>query len=102
MFELTIEDEFYALINKNQYIHIDFYATWCNPCKRLAQNIQKFNRDNSNLFVIKVNIDNFNSLCDKYSISNLPTLKLFVDGVEKIELVGYNPNHMNTIKQYIH
>lgn len=102
MFELTTEDEFYTLIKNNKYVLVDFYATWCGPCKRLAQDIEKFHKDNSNLFVIKVNVDDFNSLCEKYSISSLPTLKLFVDGVEKTELVGYSSNHMNTIKQYMH
>ena len=101
MYELTSETEFATIITSYKYVLVDFYATWCGPCKTLAKDIETFQAENNNVFVVKVNVDKFNSLCEQHNISSLPTLKLFISGSEKIELVGYNKTHTLTIKKII-
>jgi thioredoxin 1 len=101
MYELKSESEFTTILTSHKYVLIDFYAIWCGPCKTLAKDIELFHsqEQNKHVFVVKINVDNFNSLCEQYNISSLPTLKLFIDGKEKTELVGYSKTHMTTIKK---
>ena len=60
---------------------VDFFATWCGPCKMLAPVISDVaERYGGKVKVGKVNVDEENELAMKYQISSIPTLVLFKDG----------------------
>lgn len=66
---------------KNKNVIVDFYATWCPPCKILAKNLIKFDKiNNTDVEVFKVDIDQYMNLAKKYNIRSLPTLAYFKDG----------------------
>jgi len=61
---------------------IDFYATWCEPCKAIAPRITEFESKYPRVVVLKVDVDKLESLADKYKINCMPTFKVFVRGQE--------------------
>lgn len=59
---------------------VDFYGTWCPPCKALAPIIEDFAKEHSNIKILKVNVDENQALAIKYRIMNVPTLLVIKDG----------------------
>lgn len=74
---------------KGKNVIIDFYATWCPPCKILAKNLVKFDElKTSNVEIFKVDIDQHMQLAKKYNVNALPTLGYFKDGKLVTKEVG--------------
>ena len=70
---------------------VDFYATWCGPCKMIAPVISQIAEEyEGKIKVGKVNVDEENELAIKYQIQNIPTLILFKDGKPVKSLIGLN------------
>ncbi len=67
-------------------ILVDFYANWCGPCKMLAPILEKVD---SNLKVVKVDVDAFEKLAKEYGIMSIPTLILFENGKETKRNIGF-------------
>ncbi len=61
----------------DQYIFVDFYTTWCGPCKRMAPILERLARKYSHIKFAKVNIEDVIELADRYNISSIPTFYLF-------------------------
>ena len=59
---------------------VDFYASWCGPCRMLGPVIEDLQRDLSDLKIIKIDVDENQDLAMKYSVMSIPTLILFKDG----------------------
>lgn len=74
----NFEDE---VLKSELPVLVDFFATWCGPCKMLAPVISEISeRYEGKVKVGKVNVDEENELAMKYQISSIPTLVLFKDG----------------------
>ena len=65
---------------------VDFYANWCGPCKMIAPELEKAE---SNVKVIKVDVDEFEDLAREYGIMSIPTLVLFENGKELKRTIGF-------------
>ena len=86
---LKNKDEFSEIINKNDMVVVDFFATWCGPCKMLTPVIENVEKVLSNVKFIKVDIDQFNDLASEYRIQSVPTL-IFIKNKEIVaKSVGY-------------
>lgn len=66
---------------------VDFYGTWCMPCKMLAPIVEKVAKD-KNIKLAKVDIDENDELVRKFHIMSVPTLKIFKEGKELETTVG--------------
>jgi len=66
---------------------VDFYGTWCMPCKMLAPIVEKVASDN-NFKLAKVDVDNNEELVKKYKIMSVPTLLIFKDGEQINSISG--------------
>ena len=70
---------------------VDFYATWCGPCKMLAPELEKFAELRPDVTVIKVDVDEFGMLASEYNVRAVPTLVLFKDGYSLTSATGFRP-----------
>lgn len=68
---------------------VDFFATWCGPCKMLSPVIDEIASEmEGKAVVVKVDSDQLGELCAEYNIRLLPTLVFFKDGKEVDKIVG--------------
>lgn len=75
----------------NGTVVVDFYATWCNPCKMLAPIFEEVSNEVEGVTFGKVNIDENMELTVKYNVTTVPTIVLLKDGVEVDRIVGFVP-----------
>ena len=68
---------------------VDFYATWCLPCKKITPHIEKIAKEFGGLLlVVNINIDDFQSLANSYGIRSIPTIVFINNGKIEEMLVG--------------
>ena len=83
--------EFDSAIAQDKLVVVDFYATWCGPCKMIAPLLEKFQNEYSNIKFLKIDVDQLGSLAQEYNVSSMPTLILFKNGEEVNRVIGANP-----------
>ncbi|MCL4153904.1 UNVERIFIED_CONTAM: hypothetical protein GTU68_054422, partial [Idotea baltica] len=68
-------------INSKKPVLVDFYATWCGPCKALSPIIGEVKKElGSSMRVIKIDVDKKQDISNKYKVRSLPTLAIFQNG----------------------
>lgn len=73
---------------KNKKVLVDFYATWCGPCKMLSLVIDNLSKKND-ILILKVNVDEEIELARKYNVESIPTLVLLDNEKEVKRTVGF-------------
>ncbi len=87
---LVEEKEFDEAIASKPTVLVDFYATWCPPCKMLAPVLEKVaQKVNDNYLIVKVNIDESEKLAKKFGIMAVPTMVFLSEGEERTRITGY-------------
>ena len=76
------------VIKSEKPVLIDFYADWCGPCKMLSPIIDEIAEENSDIKVVKVNVDDSQDLAMKYQVMSIPTLVVIKNGEEVNRSVG--------------
>lgn len=80
------------VLRSEQPVLVDFFATWCPPCRKLAPIVEEIAEDYAGrVKVAKLNIDEARSVAIKYGVSSIPTLILFKNGEPAHRIVGYVP-----------
>ena len=67
---------------------VDFYASWCGPCKLLGPELEKLDDE---VKIVKVDIDKYRDLARSYGVMSIPCLVMFNDGEELKRSVGFMP-----------
>lgn len=78
--------------NSNVPVLVDFFATWCGPCKMLAPTLEEVGAQvEGRAKVVKVDIDASPDLAQRFGIMSVPTLMVFKDGQVANQTVGVQP-----------
>jgi thioredoxin 1 len=85
---LTSENFENEVLKSDKNVLVDFWASWCRPCKMLAPTIEAIAEEYDSFKVGKVNVDDEPDLAQAYGISSIPTLILFKDGKAADMMVG--------------
>ena len=75
--------------NADKPVLVDFYATWCGPCKRLAPNFEQFSESNDSVIAVKADVDQLQDMLSEINIQSVPTLVLYSGGKEIKRKSGY-------------
>lgn len=74
-------ETFSQIISGNQLVLVDFYATWCGPCKMMNPVLEQLKEKQADrLRIIKIDVDKNPSLATQYQIQSVPTLIAFREG----------------------
>lgn len=77
---ITAENFEQEVMQSEKTVVLDFWASWCGPCRMFAPTVEKFAEDNPNVFVGKVNIDEEESLRARFGVMQVPTLVIIKNG----------------------
>ncbi len=96
---------FSDLINTGKPVLVDFFATWCGPCKMLAPVLSEVKSEmGDDISIIKIDVDKNQPLATQYNVRGVPTMILFKDGkqlwrqsgvLQKNEIVTILRQHQN-------
>lgn len=91
MAEVVTIENFEQLVLKNEKpVLLDFWATWCGPCQSQTPVIEEFSKENPEIFVGKVNVDEQPELAMKYKVMSIPTLMVIKNGEKAAMKVGFS------------
>ncbi len=87
---ITLNQQNFDEITSKGVVLVDFWATWCGPCKMMAPNVEEIATEyKGKVTVGKVDVDECQELATRFEIMSIPTLIVFKDGEKKEVLVGY-------------
>ena len=86
------ENEFQKkVLESSKPVLLDFYATWCCPCKMLGQVLEELDKEQEDFQIIKVDVDENPNLAEEWQVSSVPALFFIKDGQVKDSAVGFYP-----------
>ena len=78
--ELATKADFDAAISGNAKVAVDFYATWCGPCRTISPKFEGFEKEFTNIKFFKVDVDKNEDTSSDCKISAMPTFHFYKDG----------------------
>lgn len=90
--EITKENFEQVVLNSDKPVLVDFWATWCGPCKMMGPVIDQLSEELAGKVVVgKINVDEQQELAVRYGVMSIPTVVLFRGGKEDKRSVGFMP-----------
>ena len=89
--ELTMENFEQEVLKSERPVLIDFWATWCGPCRMMGPVVDAFAEEHPEIKVGKVNVDDQPQLAGAFGIESIPTLIAIKDGKAVGKVVGARP-----------
>lgn len=89
--QIITKENYEELIKNGKPVLIDFWATWCGPCRMIAPMVEEIAEEREDILVGKVDVDTQPELAKRFGIVSIPTLVLVKDGKETARVMGYRP-----------
>jgi thioredoxin 1 len=102
--KILTEEQFKAKLDLKEPMVVDFFATWCGPCKALSPVLEKLaEKFDGKIRIYKIDVGSSGGLAQEYRVMSVPTIIFFRDGVEFERINGAVPLETleNTIKKMI-
>lgn len=93
---------FNSIINSETPVLVDFFATWCGPCKTQSPILAELATElGEKIKIIKIDVDQNPEIANRYQVQSVPTLMIFKNGITKYQQPGVHSKSqiMNIIKQ---
>ena len=87
--ELTKENFEQNVLNAENKVLLDFWATWCGPCKMIAPYVEQIAEENPQITVGKIDVDVCPELAVQFGINSIPTLVVMDKGKPVAQAVGF-------------
>lgn len=96
--------EFDEVIKSKKVVLVDFFATWCGPCRMLSPVLEEVLEESKGEFdIVKVDVDESYDLAKKFGVMSVPTMIIFQEGIETDKMIGYRQKDdiLEAIKSYL-
>lgn len=103
-FSHLYNDNFKSSVSQSPLALVDFWATWCSPCRMIAPIVEAISDElDGSLDVFKVDVDESPEIAVEYGVMSIPTIMIFENGEEKERIVGYRSKEdlMTVIEKYL-
>ena len=78
------------VLNSKGIVIVDFFATWCGPCRMLGPVLEQVQEEMADsIKIVKVDVDDAEKVSKRYGVMSIPTMVILKDGQEIDRLVGY-------------
>lgn len=78
-----------AVLKNDKPVLVDFYADWCGPCKMAAPILDQLSAEQSDVKIMKMNVDENQQTPAKFGVMSIPTVILFKNGEEIDRIIGF-------------
>lgn len=91
---ITSEAQFEEKMKDGKLVLVDFFAQWCGPCHMIAPVLEEIQKESNGEYdIVKVDVDQNESLSRKFGIMSIPTMILFKDGQPVDKIIGFRPKN---------
>ena len=91
VFHVTKDNFRESVLEAKQDVLLDFWATWCGPCRMIAPVVEQIAEERKDLVVGKVDVDEEREIAIRFGITSIPTLILMRGGEAVKTIVGFRP-----------
>lgn len=89
---IVTKNELEEILKDENVVLVDFFATWCGPCKMLAPVLEDLSQTyQGKATIVKVDVDKEQELAGQYGVMSIPTMILFKNGEVVKQVVGFQP-----------
>ena len=90
---VTVTGENFAaeVLGSDKTVLVDFWASWCGPCKMLSPMVEQIAEERPDVKVCKINVDDETELAEQYGVMSIPNLIVFQNGEKVNSSVGVVP-----------
>ncbi len=89
LFHVNESDFEEKVLNNSKTVLVDFYATWCGPCKMLAPVLEELADEDDSFDIAKIDTDECPGLAMQYQVSAIPSLMVFKNGSVQAKTMGF-------------
>ncbi|MFE0187062.1 thioredoxin [Streptomyces sp. NPDC059008] len=80
-----------VVLNSDKPVLVDFWATWCGPCRQIAPSLEAIAAEHDEIVIAKLNTDENPATTAKYGVMSIPTMNVYKGGEVVKTIVGAKP-----------